>query len=194
MGDPRNPARIDEEWNPKRLAAMEPEARLLGKIGALSGGWAWHFMSPVHVEKKIHHDHKDIDVLIKPQAFPDVINLLRARGYKKVWTQYDKVSTNFHRYEMDKKWEGERVKVQIDLFLEDVPLLKIVTAAVGDDVQIVEPTTLLSFYKKKIHQTDDCTAVQAARDLLALGISPVGRNELVGERDVGSPLHLRGQS
>lgn len=175
MGDPRNPARIYEEWNPKRLAAMEPEARLLGTVGTLSGGWAWHFMSPPHAEKKILHDHKDIDVLIKPQAFPDIIRLLQARGYKKVWTQWDKVSTNFHRYEMDKKWEGERVKVQIDLFLEDVPRAQI------DGINVVEPTTLLSFYKQKIHQTDDCTAVLAARLLLGRGISPVGRSELIGE-------------
>lgn len=172
MGDPRNPARVDEQWNPVRLAVMEPEARWLGGIGALSGGWAWHFMSPPHVERKILHDHKDIDVLIDPSSFPSVLRALLERGYGKTWTLYDRPDGNFYRYEKEIN-EPERVKIIIDLFLEKVPTTQV------NGVTVVEPSTLLSFYKKKVHQTDDCTAVIAARDLLGRGISPVLRPELI---------------
>lgn len=175
MGDPRNPKRIDELWNPVRLAVLEREARVLGRIGTISGGFAWHFMSPPHEERKILHDHKDIDVLITPNMFPEVITTLQRDGYQKVWTKYDRISTNFHRYERDITYKDERVKVQIDLFLQKVPRMEV------NGVWLVEPSTLLSFYKAKIHQTDDCTAVIAARSLLARGIYPVGRPELIGE-------------
>ena len=59
------------------------------------------------------------------------------------------------------------------MFVEEVPSVDIT-----DDIKVVEPKKLLTYYKKKVHSTDDCTAVQAARKLIEEGIDPIGRKEL----------------
>ena len=175
MGDPRNPARRDEKWDPARVGALESQLRLLfgpSELRAgISGGWAWHFMSPPHEEYKLLHDHKDVDVIIPPEMAGVLIPRLQEHGYKKQWTQYD--SNKFHRYEKHVS-AGAPVKVQIDLFLE--PGIELIRYA---DMWLIEPKTLLGFYDRKQHTTDDCVAVKAARKLIKTGTMPMGRPELI---------------
>lgn len=171
MGDPRNPARIREKWDAHRVEVMDLEIRtFLCTKGILSGGWAWHYMSPPHEEYKLLHDHKDIDLFVSPHATPKTIWDMKDNGYKRIWTQYDDPSSNFVRFE---KYE-DGVKIIIDLFTANVPYLDL-----GDDIRVVEPPTLLSYYKAKKHTTDDCVAVIEARKLLDKGEYPLRRQELV---------------
>lgn len=172
MGDPRNPARVNEQWDPHRLEVMDLEIRtFLCDLGTLSGGWAWHYMSPPgHIELKLHHDHKDIDMFIDPSKATDVFYKLKAAEYNRIWTKYDDSSKSFLRYEQ----HIDGVKIILDLFVEEVTRWYLIRHSVW----VVEPKTLLSFYTKKIHTTDDCTAVIAARELVTKGITPIGREEL----------------
>jgi len=179
MGDPRNPARVEEEWNPRRLEIIDLEIQtFLTPKCALSGGWAWHYMSPrPHRELKLLHDHKDVDLFIEPYAAPKVIWDLKDAGYRKISTIYDNPSGNFVRFQKHE----EDVKILIDLFIQDV-----LTTTVFNAIRILEPQTLLSFYSLKKHTTDDCIAVQAARKLVAKGINPIGRQELIGGQEQAS--------
>jgi len=171
MGDPRNPARIRDKWDAHRVEVMDLEIRtFLCTKGVLSGGWAWHYMSPPHEEYKLLHDHKDIDMFVVPGEMADVIWSLKNNGYKRIWTQYDDPSSNFIRYE---KYEDE-VKIIIDLFTADVPYLEL-----DEDIKVVEPSVLLSYYDMKKHTTDDCVAVIEARKLLQRGAVVNGNKELV---------------
>lgn len=169
MGDPRNPARAREEWNQHRIDTMDMEIQtLLCELGILSGGWAWHYMSPPHTEYKMLHDHKDIDMFVDPHVAALTMFELKQRGYVRTWTQYDDPSGQFERFEQ----HVDDVKIIIDLFIEEVPFIH------AGSVRVVEPHKLLSYYSLKKHTTDDCTAVIAARKLIAQGIDPVGREEL----------------
>lgn len=168
MGDPRNPKRADEPWNPERLTVLEREVRSIAPLVTLSGGWAWHFMAPLHEELKIFHDHKDVDLFVEPERLPELIHALTQRGYTRTWTRFDATSENFYRYAR----HVDGVKVLLDVFVRRVPSVQV------GEVRIVEPSTLLTFYGD-IHSTDDCVSVLAARKLLAQGLSPIGREELV---------------
>jgi hypothetical protein len=46
MGDPHNPERYGETWDPIRWKVLANEIEAVKEYGALSGGWAWHYMSP----------------------------------------------------------------------------------------------------------------------------------------------------
>lgn len=177
MGDPRNPDRADELWNPIRFGVLLEEVTSLADFCVLSGGWAWHFLSPPHDELKVHHDHRDIDVFVKPQDLPLMIQRLTARGYQHVWSRFDSRSKDkFYRYE--KRVEAvESVKVLIDLFIEDIANVEV------NGFRVVEPKILLSLYKR-VHSTNDCTAVREARKLIEKGIDPAGRPELVTRKGV----------
>ncbi|MGE6759045.1 hypothetical protein ACQKGO_13580 [Corallococcus interemptor] len=168
MGDPRNPKRAEEAWNAERLRISEAELRALAPLVTFSGGWAWHFMAPPHEELKIDHDHKDVDLFVAPERFAELVQLLTARGFARIWTRFDATSTNFYRYA--KYLEG--AKVILDVFVRNVPSVQV------GELRVVEPATLLTFYGD-IHSTDDCVSVLAARKLLSRGISPIGRKELV---------------
>lgn len=180
MGDPHNKARYGELWNQARIDLSLEEIAAVKDVVTLSGGYAWHFMSPVgHAELKHAHDHKDIDVFVKPTDVPEAIARFEARGFKRVWTRYDRLPSaeEFRRYEMTWAPIGsfenpDPVKVVVDFFVRDVPSIEV------QGVRVVEPRTLLSFYGS-IHSSDKCFAVQAATRLLAKGIDPVGRPELV---------------
>lgn len=175
MGDPRNPARIDEEWNPVRLAVLEEEIINLSELVVVSGGWAWHFLSPKHQELKILHDHKDIDLFVKPDDYNTILHILLASGYERASTIHDGKSKDFYRYKKFIEKDGEMVKVIIDLFLEDVPFVEV------DGIKVVEPKKLLSYYDLKQHTTDDCTAVKAARIIITAGESLIKNKKLIGE-------------
>jgi len=175
MGDPRNPARLYDEWSAHRVEIMDLEIQtFLTPVGALSGGWAWHYMSPSHKEYKLLHDHKDIDLFVAPYEAPKYISDLKRMGYEKISTIYDNPSGQFVRFE---KYE-DNVKIIIDLFIEDVP-----TVVVYNAIRVVKPEVLLSFYDMKKHTTDDCMAVIAARKLIAQNIDPIGREELCQFKD-----------
>lgn len=168
MGDPRNPKRADEPWNLERLRISETELRALAPWVTVSGGWAWHFMAPPHEELKLFHDHKDVDLFVEPERFPELVQQLTERGFHRTWSRFDATSTHFYRYS---KYVGD-AKVILDVFVRHVPSVRV------GEVRVVEPATLLTFYGD-IHSTDDCVSVLAARRLLARGVSPVGRPELV---------------
>lgn len=171
MADPHRKDRYGEIWNQDRLDLLQAEIEPLKDLVTLSGGWAWHFLSPAHTEYKHLHDHKDIDVFVEPPRVGEVVSLLYARGFAKVRTKYDHLPSEeeFRRYE---KHVGE-VKVTIDFFVRDVPSR--LTAA---GFRVVEPAFLLGLYRN-IHSSDKCFAVLAAKRLLEAGIDPQHHPELV---------------
>ncbi|MDD9940398.1 MAG: hypothetical protein OXU20_04950 [Myxococcales bacterium] len=176
MGDRHNTQRYGETWPQKRIDLCLRELEVVREWVIVSGGWAWHFMSPPgHVELKHAHDHKDIDLFVAPRDVAAVVTMLKGRGFAKVWTKYDKLPSNedFRRYEKTVAVGGAGLRITIDFFVRaDVP------CRVLGDYRVVEPSYLLGLYSN-IHSSDKCFAVQAAVRLLAAGIDPVGRRELI---------------
>jgi hypothetical protein len=184
MGDPHNPARYGEAWDPIRLQVMLealqelrdkcPDEDWLTPSFVISGGWAWHFMSPPgHTELKHAHDHRDLDLFADPEEVAALINILVGLGYRKVKTRFAPGQDDFRRYErVDEPPDGKPVKILIDLFLRDVPSI------MANGWSVVEPKYLLGLYSDH-HSSGQCFAVQAASKLLEKGINPVGRPELV---------------
>lgn len=99
MGDPHNPARMGEQWNDLRWAVLATEIEAVKEYGVLSGGWAWHYMSPPHVEEKHLHDHRDIDFHVFPAKFAELVVVLKERGYHRQTTRFDDASGEFIRFE-----------------------------------------------------------------------------------------------
>jgi hypothetical protein len=177
MGAPHNPNRYGELWPQERIDAGLAELEAVRPWVIISGGWAWHFMSPQgHAELKHAHDHKDIDLFVAPPDVAAVVAMLQERGFQKVWTKYDRLPSDedFRRYEKTAELDGMKpVRVTIDFFVRaDVPFREL------DGWRVVEPAYLLSLYSN-IHSSDKCFAVQAAAKLLQRGIDPVGRKELI---------------
>ncbi|HEC84461.1 MAG: hypothetical protein DRR08_16105 [Candidatus Parabeggiatoa sp. nov. 2] len=186
MSDPHNKNRYGEEWPQSRIDACLEELEAIKPFVIVSGGWAWHFMSPEgHVEYKHAHDHKDIDLFVRPDEVATVVSILKSRSFEKVWTKYDKLPSqeDFRRYEKRVEFDDKTsvklkisptsVKVTIDFFVSsEVPYREI------DGWRVIEPTFLLGLYKS-IHSSDNCFAVQAAARLIEQGIDPVGHPELV---------------
>jgi hypothetical protein len=173
MADPHNKKRYGETWDSSEIVCYLGELQTLKDIVIFSGGWAWHFMSPVgHIEYKHAHDHKDVDIFVLPQNIYAVIQKLAEQEFKKVHTRFDGLPNNndFRRYE---KITREGPKLIIDFFVSKDIQIKNVYGW-----QVVDPKQLLTFYKT-IHSSDNCFAVKAAADLLKRGIDPVGREELV---------------
>lgn len=171
MGDPHNPKRAGEVWDQDRINVQLGELEAIKDLVVLSGGWAWHFMSPPgHKEIKTQHDHKDVDIFVKPGQFEELRLRLVLRGFQRQRTQYDNPSGDFYRFTL--YYDGG--KVVYDVFLEDVPFIEV------DGFKVVEPNKLISLYGIK-HTSEQCLAVQAARKLLKNNISPVGRKELCYE-------------
>lgn len=165
-------------WKQEKVEAQLETLRLLQDIAAVSGGLAWHFMSPSHEEKKTVHDHSDMDIFVPPSKANDAISRLKSRGFMRYWTKYDG-TPGFYRYgktsetSMPGKDNYKRVKVLVDLFIEEIPTIQL------KGFKVVEPSFLLSLYGHK-HASKACTAVKAATLLIQRGINPVGRNELIG--------------
>ncbi len=177
MSTPHNKNRYGELWSQHRIDVCLAELEAVKPYVIISGGWAWHFMSPVgHTEYKHAHDHKDIDLFVQPTNVPMVVAILKSRGFEKVWTKYDKLPSeeDFRRYaKYVEEDDHPPVKITIDFFVRnDVPYREI------EGWQIIEPKFLLGLYSS-IHSSDKCFAVQAAVRLLEQGIDPVGRTELV---------------
>ena len=178
MADPHNKNRYGEVWPQNKIDTFQKELEEIKPFIIISGGWAWHFMSPKgHIEYKHAHDHKDIDLFVLPENVGTVVSILKSRGFEKVWTKYDKLPSkeDFRRYEKRVEYDAGQtsIKVTIDFFVSaEIPYREI------NGLKIVEPAFLLSLYNN-IHSSDTCFAVQAATRLVAQSIDPVGRPELV---------------
>ena len=176
MSDPHNKNRYGELWFQSRIDSGLEELEAIKPFVIISGGWAWHFMSPLnHVEYKHAHDHKDIDLFVPPENVATVVSILKGRDFKKAWTKYDKLPSkeNFRRYEKRVEYDNTSVKVTIDFFVSaEIPHQEI------KGWKIVEPTFLLGLYNS-IHSSDTCFAVQAATKLLEQGIDPIDHPKLV---------------
>ena len=175
MGDPHRKDRYGEVWPQERIDAyLEVLERLKAHV-VISGGWAWHFMSPPdHTEYKHAHDHKDVDLFVDPRAIHlgTVIHLLMEMGFERVpcrWTSED-----FWRYEKHVKRGAKRYKLTIDFFLDTVGVPQ---RLVAGGWRVVSPDWLLSMYSQK-HTSRECFAVTAARRLLGDGIDPVDHPSL----------------
>jgi hypothetical protein len=167
MGDPRNPARKNETYDLVRLALQLHEIEAVRSLAPiLSGGWAWHFLSPPHTEFKVLHDHTDIDLFVNPPEVQDIRRLLLGRGFERAKTQWDR--NDFFRLTKS----CETGKIVFDIFIQTVP------AVIAQGHWVVDPAYLLSLYKT-VHQSGDCVAVAAARGLLAAGLPIIGSPDLV---------------
>ena len=176
MSQPHNKARYGEVWPASRITESLEVLQVLREHVVLSGGWAWHFMSPEgHTELKHAHDHKDIDVFVHPEKVWEVLPMLTGMGFEKARTKYDRLDSaeDFRRYEKTVPRAYDRaLRLTIDFFVNDVPSIEV------RGFRVVEPKTLLGFYSN-IHSSDKCFAVMAASRMVAKGIDPVGSPELV---------------
>lgn len=168
MGAPHNINRYGEEWNPDEFAVMQQEIDAFKDLVVVSGGWAWHFMSPSHVELKHAHDHKDADLFVDPNLLWQIMPRLTERGYEKTWTGFDGVTENFVRYTKTVNTNAKPVKVIFDLFTE-----KVQSVETSSGIRMVVPEYLLSLYGKK-HSSVECFSVQIAKALISKGESLVG--------------------
>lgn len=160
-------------WKQEKLMEQLDVVHQLGDLVVVSGGLAWHIMSPPHVESKIVHDHSDIDLFALPPDAPEVFARLKEMEFNRYWTKY--ATPNFYRYGKTAERNGKRVKILIDLFIEWVPFIKVM------GYRVVDPGFLLSLYETT-HSSKNCTAVRAAAVLMRGGIIPIGRPELIGEK------------
>lgn len=160
-------------WDQVRIDEQLQEVEAIRDRVIISGGLAWHLISPPHKEKKQLHDHKDVDVFVPPanRGFGLLAGLLSSRGFKRARTLYDDPSGSFYRFTK----YTDNGKIMFDIFVEDVPSISL-----DSGYKIVEPKHLLSLYEGT-HSSKDCLAVKAATELIEKGINPIGRSELVGE-------------
>ncbi|SEL70579.1 hypothetical protein SAMN04487910_3118 [Aquimarina amphilecti] len=177
MGAPHNKKKYGELWPSYRIQCALEILIPLKDFVILSGGWAWHFLSPIgHTEYKHAHDHKDIDLFVDPKKVAQVMYILQENGFQKVWTRYDKLPSdeNFRRYEKIVLMENEKsVRITIDFFVKsNIPSRKV------KGWTIVKPSYLLGLYSN-IHSSDKCWAVQSAIKLLDQNMDPLDREELV---------------
>jgi len=151
-----NPYRYGEIFDSNFIADQLTVLESIKQWITLSGGWAWHFISPPHIEYKHIHDHKDIDIFVSPVDFTDVQLTLESIGFKRMKTKYD--NNHFIRYErIDDR------KIVIDMFKKEIPFLEV------KGWKVANPEYLLSLYDT-VHQSDHCIAVKEAKKLLDKGI------------------------
>jgi hypothetical protein len=155
-------------WKQEKLLKQLEYVKALGGDVVVSGGLAWHLMSPPHVELKTVHDHSDVDLFATSNS---VFPKLKELGFNRYWTKY--ATPDFYRYGKTSQMNGVRVKILIDLFIGDVPYIRV------GDYKVVEPGYLLTLYETT-PSSKNCTAVKNATMLMQRGISPVGRPELIG--------------
>ena len=165
-------------WKQEKLQAQLIAVESIKDYVVVSGGLAWHLMSPPHVENKTVHDHSDVDLFVFPEHAQTVFGILKSRGFVRLWTKYDGLDKNFIRFGLTSEIPTadpktpKRVKVLLDLFIEKVPY-----RAVGG-FNVITPEALLPMYETK-HASKECVAVKAATILVARGIDPLGRPELI---------------
>lgn len=211
MGDPHNPNRYGELWNPYRWDVLAREIDAVKGYGALSGGWAWHYMSPPHIEEKHLHDHRDIDFHVYPSRFAELVVLLEARGYSRVKTRFDDPSGEFIRYEKhiypcpecgghaeyyDSSYdpEGQEQFEYLCTATEDehwshnIEPVKVIFDLFVHETPTIEAggyTVVEPGHMLTFygikHSSEQCRAVQAARRIQASGGEIVKHPDLVGE-------------
>lgn len=170
-------------WKQQKLMEQLQVVEELGDMVVISGGLAWHIMSPPHAEIKIRHDHSDVDLFVKPERSQEVFEKLKEMGFNRYWTKY--TTPNFYRYGKTTYHRLARVKILIDLFIGKVPSILV------EGYEVVSPAYLIDLYEDthdRIHSSSRCTAVVNAKKLLLKGIDPVGRYELIGMK---KPLYVR---
>jgi hypothetical protein len=158
-------------WKQEKLLAQIDTVRRFGNTVVVSGGLAWHMMSPPHIEDKRHHDHSDVDLFIIPSKAREFFHILCGTGFNRYYTKYN--TPNFYRYGKTIQWDKKRVKVLLDLFIEEIPFIRI------GNFQVVDPKHLLPLYETT-HSSKKCTAVVNATELIRKGLNPINRPELVG--------------
>ncbi len=175
MAAPHNPERYGELWNQNLIDATLQEMEALKDLVVVSGGWAWHFMTPPHQELKHAHDHKDVDLFTPKVYFPATVSTLKSRGFERTWTRFDQRqdSQDFYRYTKSIP-DNNPLTVIIDLFVDVEGLPASITHS---GYLVVNPEDLLELYKTK-HSSEACFAVQIARNLLAEGINPISHPEM----------------
>lgn len=99
MTDPHNFTRPGEIWNPHKLAVRMREIEALREYGALSGGWAWHYLSPPHKEEKHLHEHRDIDFHVLSERFDELVIAFGNRGYHRKAVRFDDPSGDLIQFE-----------------------------------------------------------------------------------------------
>jgi hypothetical protein len=164
----------DDIWPAHRIDALLDEVRALAPWVIVSGGFAWHLLCvPGHHEDKHVHDHKDIDLFVAPEDVAALIPVIAARGYKRVWTRFDRLPSaeDFRRYERHIETPQGLVKAQIDLFVKAMPSRTI------DGIRIVEPSELLKLYRT-IESPRTAWSVRQAASLLSKGVDPQGQPSL----------------
>jgi hypothetical protein len=91
MSAPQDAARVGNLERNANGDYLE-EIKAIRKYVVISGGWAWHFITPPgHIEFKHAHDHKDVDLFVAPNEVASLLALLKSRGYEKTWTRFDKL-------------------------------------------------------------------------------------------------------
>jgi len=169
MADAHNKKRYGETWNQDVIDLYLEKLEAIKNYAIFSGGWAWHFMSPIdHKELKHAHDHKDVDIFVNKEDVVTVISILKSIGFEKVHTRFPAGEADFRRYELYK----DNKKLIIDFFVGNPPFI------IVNGFKVIEPNYLLSLYKS-IHSSDNCFAVKAAYEIIKNGENPIGRKELV---------------
>lgn len=168
MSAPHNPQRYGETWSPHIVAQYLEVLRYIREFVTISGGWAWHFISPPHIEYKHLHDHKDLDLFVAPNEFLTLIGKLHELEFSRIKTRFD--TNAFQRYVQH--------KLVIDIFFGCVEELRLQRD--GEEWSIVEPEYLLSLYKT-IHGSSGCIAVVTASELIKKGLEP---HKLVNHADL----------
>jgi len=164
-------------WKQEKLYAQLNEISHIKDFVVISGGLAWHLMSPPHEEQKMLHDHKDVDLFVIPRHAQEVFSIIKQRGFNRYWTKYDRFasSKNFIRYGKNTLVVQKNVKILLDLFIREVPFQMI------GKFKVMKPEDLLPLYNLTL-MSSKSTAVQAAYVLVKRGIDPIGRPELIGEK------------
>lgn len=160
-------------WKQEKLLEQLSTVEALGDGVVVSGGLAWHLMSPKHIESKIIHDHSDVDLFAIPEKSQEIFAKLKELGFNRYWTKY--TTKNFYRYGKTATRDNKRVKILIDLFINKIPFIKI------GNYQVVDPVHLLPLYETT-HSSKNCIAVINATKLIKNGINPIGRMELLGKK------------
>ena len=171
MADPHNPERYGETYSEEKIRLTEQALQPFKDLVILSGGWAWHYLSPVgHEELKHAHDHKDVDMFIEPGQLWELIRDLKSEGFRKEKTRHD--TNEFMRYVRTEEADGKPFKIVFDIFTRTrVPARRV------QGYLVTEPEYLIGLYSD-IHSSGNCFAVKAADELLKQGIDPEGREEL----------------
>lgn len=173
MGEKHKRSRFGETWSSDEIAALKRELAHLRRHCIVSGGWAWHLLTPNHTEYKHLHDHRDLDLFVPPQKRGSFVSNIKQRGFERDKTRFDNAPTkyDFCRYKKIKDGKGQSRKIIIDSFIGLPPAIPV------GKFYVVEPVYMLGFYET-VHGSDQCWAVKQAMACLDKGKHPAFQSEL----------------